>query len=138
METQRLGSDFFKNKSALIIDDQEFVRTIVSKILNKIGFGTVHTASDGEEGLKITKAETPDIVICDLKMENMNGVQFLEHLRNDEDKKVKDIPVIILTGEVDQKLTLAATSYGVNAIILKPVSVENMNEKITKILQWGG
>lgn len=137
MEIQKLGTDFFENKKALIIDDQEFVRTIVTKILDKIGFGSIHAASDGEEGLKLTKEERPDIVICDLKMENMNGLQFLEALRHDEDKKLRATPVIILTGEVDQSLTLSAHSHGVDAIVLKPVSVDNMHEKLSMVMQWG-
>lgn len=63
----------------LIVDDEENQRAILKSILDDEGYET-HTASSGEEGLKIAKAVKPDIVLTDLKMEGMDGIEFIESL----------------------------------------------------------
>lgn len=123
----------YKNRTALIVDDQEFVRRIVSTMLGQIGFGAIETATDGETAMEATRKHKPDIIICDIKMKPMNGLVFLETLQNDPDLRGRDIPIIFLTGELSGDYVAKAKELGCNAFLLKPVPPHKLREKIDHI-----
>jgi CheY-like chemotaxis protein len=87
---------------ALVIDDQRTMREIVRRLLSQIGLHDVDDAEDGAQALEklhIPTADKPDVIICDLYMEKMDGMDFCNHLRRDKNDDIRHIPVIILTGE---------------------------------------
>lgn len=79
----------------LIIDDEEDVRKYLSAILRKAGYETV-MASDGNEGLRVARAEKPDLVTLDLMMPNQSGTDFYRNLAKDKD--LGETPVIVVSG----------------------------------------
>lgn len=125
------GVDFASLK-ILIVDDQEFVRTIVKKMLSQLGIGTVIEAHDGNSGLDAVKAETPDLVICDIQMRPMDGFGFVRQLRGTPE--VAQTPVVMLTAHTDTTTLSRAKELGVGAFLAKPVLPPALKEKITKVL----
>ena len=113
--------------TAIIIDDQEFVRNIVSRMLSQFGFGKVLSANDGGTGLDAVLAHKPDVIICDIGMKPIGGLEFLKNLRASE---CAHIPVIVMTGDLDQEVMIKAAEYGVSATVLKPVPPSRLREKI--------
>lgn len=103
----------------LIVDDEEIIVKLLSMSLQSDGYETV-TAYSGEQGLEIFKAESPDIVVTDIKMPGMDGLELL--------KKIKEIDVekevIIVTGHGDIDSTITALQYGASDFINKPVRDE--------------
>ncbi len=83
----------------LVIDDQEFVRTIVKKMLQQMGVGAVVEAHDGNSGLNAAAGESPDLVICDIQMRPVDGFGFVRSMR--EQPYGKTMPVIMLTAHSD-------------------------------------
>ena len=104
-------------KKILFVEDEPSLQKAVSEVFIQEGFELL-SASDGEEGLKITKEEKPDLILLDLILPKKDGFEVLKELKADE--KLKDIPVIVLTnlegiGDVEKAIQLGATTYLVKA-----------------------
>ena len=116
----------------LIIDDQEFVRTIVKKMLQQIGIGHVVEAHDGNSGVEVAELERPDVVICDVQMRPMDGFGFVKLLRALPFGKT--MPVVMLTAHTDAATVGRARELDVNAFLAKPVLPPALKEKIIKVV----
>lgn len=103
----------------LIVDDEEIIARLLSISLKSDGYETV-TANSGAEGLEKFKTESPDIVITDIKMPGMDGLELLKEIKAiDNDREV-----IIVTGHGDIDSTITALQYGASDFINKPVRDE--------------
>lgn len=120
----------YSTKTVIVIDDQEFVRSIVSKMLVQIGFVKIITAADGGTGYDAVVANKPDLVVCDIKMSPVDGLEFLRKLRQGTNESSMNIPVIFITGDLDPEIMVKAQELGVNATLLKPVPPRRLREKI--------
>lgn len=101
------------NKKILIVEDDAFVQDIYRTKLSQEGF-SIMDAENGEKALKKLESESPDLILLDIIMPLMNGLEFLEKLR--ADKKYKKTPVILLTNlgqkeDVEKGLALGANDY---------------------------
>jgi len=104
-------------KKILFIEDDAAVLKTIGEGLKSRGYGVV-PATDGEEGLNLSKEVNPDLVILDLILPKLHGLKVLEAMRQND--KTKDVPVIILTNlenivEVEKALELGTTTYLVKA-----------------------
>ncbi len=116
-------------KKILIIDDEPKIRkVIVSQI--KSGGKCAFEASNRHEAFKIIASENIDIVICDIKLEDDNGIEILREIR----KSNPDLPVIMLTGYIDSENIDLSRKIGCTDILLKPVRKEKLIESIDKAL----
>jgi len=116
----------------LIIDDQEFVRTIVKKMLLQIGIGSVVEAHDGTSGLDMAERERPDVVVCDVQMRPVDGFGFVKALRGQPHGRA--MPVIMLTAHTDAATIGKAKELEVNAFLAKPVLPPALKDKITLVM----
>ncbi|MBM3564631.1 MAG: response regulator [Alphaproteobacteria bacterium] len=128
----------YGDKSVLVVDDQEFVRRIVTTMLTQIGCdkNKLATASDGTEALSAVKEKRPSLIICDINMKPMDGLEFVKTLRGDPVFYQKPIPIIFLTGEFSQEQATAAMALGCQSFLLKPVAPRKLREKLNEI--FGG
>jgi len=123
-------------KILLIEDDMieimKMHRTVASLKLNH----KIIEANDGEEALKILeqKYSLPDIILLDLNMPKINGIEFLKILK--KDKELKYIPTIILTTSSNQKDLLECYKTGIAGYVLKPLKYEDYVSKIDKLLAY--
>jgi len=115
--------------SILLIDDEEILRKTLSDDLEEEGFN-VTTATNGEEGLEEFKSKHPDLVIVDLIMEGMNGIQVSREIK----KLQPDAPVMILTGHGTLESAIDALQLKVQDYILKPVKRDELLSKINSCL----
>ncbi len=116
----------------LVLEDNKALRMIVRKALEKAGY-EVKTAENGKEGLKILKKVTPDLIISDIIMPEMNGFEFLKAIR----KKLPLVPFTFLTvkSELDdysKGYELGATDY-----LTKPFDVDILLKKVKKRIASG-
>jgi PAS domain S-box-containing protein len=100
----------------LIVDDEELIVRLLSISLRSDGYQTV-SAFSGEQGLEVFKAESPDIVVTDIKMPGMDGLELLKKIKEIDPEK----EVIIVTGHGDIDSTITALQYGASDFINKPV-----------------
>ncbi len=124
---------------ALVIDDQKSMRMIVRNLLRTIGIENVGEAMNGKEALEhLRNPETrfPDIIICDLHMDEMDGMQFCNAVRSDEKLRNHHVPILILTGDSDELLHEVSRQIGAISVLTKPVSAEELGEHIEKGLGY--
>lgn len=117
----------------LVIDDHRTMREIVRRLLGQIGIQDVESAEDGAAALKLLhspQAQHPDLIICDLHMEKMDGMDFCSKLRHDKNEALRAIPVIILTGEQDTFVHDVTRQVGATMVLVKPVSAGDLKERI--------
>ena len=111
----------------LAIDDENDVLLIIKTALSSEG-EDVLTASNGFDGLALAEDEQPDLILLDLKMPEMDGMEVLEKLR--ENEKTRDIPVIILTGISEKNKIREALNEGITYYIVKPFECQDLLSKI--------
>ncbi|WP_407523701.1 response regulator [Methylobacterium oryzisoli] len=126
--TESLKRTPFSDKRLLVVDDQIIVRQIVSAIGEKLGFGTVDTAQDGDEALQMLRKQPYDVVIADWNMQPMTGFELLRTVR--ADKEFAAIRFLIMTARTDAAAILAAKNAGVDGYMLKPFTPQTLQDKI--------
>ncbi len=105
------------NRLALIVDDMPCIRRLVSFALSRAGFQVVE-ASNGQEGLDELDRQSIQLVIVDLNMPVMDGLDFLRAMR--ERPSMKTTPAVLLTTDIDASLQERARAVGANGCIQKP------------------
>lgn len=116
-------------KKILVVDDSETIRQRVSGALENAGFTTI-TAKDGIEGLVSIEQEAPSMVILDVNMPRMNGLDMLDNL----DIKKTGLPVLLLTTEVQPSLMARAKKAGARGWMVKPVNLEQLVATVRKVI----
>jgi two-component system, NtrC family, nitrogen regulation response regulator NtrX len=107
--------------SILIIDDEKSIRKTLTEILSYEGY-KIDEASDGEDGLKKFKEKNYDLVLCDIKMPKLDGIEFLEKAREIND----EVPIIIISGHGNIETAVEAVKKGAYDYISKPPDLNRM------------
>lgn len=121
-------------QKVLVVDDNQDVRELIVHILNADGFH-VYAAIDGENALAILNSNPVDLVLLDVMMPGMSGLEVLKEIRTGSNKKIREVPVMMITAmsstdDVDQALAIGANSY-----VVKPFRGTTIREKVRKILE---
>ena len=117
-------------KRVLVVDDEQNSREGLSKILTKEGY-VVHTAENGKKALIEAENNKFDLIITDLRMPEMDGIEVLEKLR----KKNKDMGVVIVTAYGEVNSYLKAMNLGAFEYLNKPIHLEELRRVINKALR---
>jgi two-component system chemotaxis response regulator CheY len=124
---------------ALVIDDQRSMRMIVKNLLRTIGIENVAEAENGKVALAYlrgSEVEYPDVIICDLHMDEMDGMQFCNIVRSDKNLRDHHVPILMLTGDLDPMLHEVSKQVGALSVLIKPVSAEELGQHIEKALGY--
>jgi CheY-like chemotaxis protein len=125
----------FELLKILLVDDNPHMRMLLSEILRAIGVTEVFEASDGAQALQAMRHRPVDIVMTDLAMEPLDGIDFLRLLRNSADSPDPLCPVIMITGHTAQKRVAEARDAGVNEFLAKPVTARGIIDRLTRIVE---
>jgi len=118
-------------KTILIVDDSESMREVVSFTLENEGF-RVKIGMDGKDAMKYLNGEKIDLIITDLHMPVMNGIEFIKAVRNSSDYKM--IPILFLTTESQVEKKMEAKQAGATGWIIKPFVPAKLIAAINKVL----
>jgi two-component system chemotaxis response regulator CheY len=125
----------FAGMTALVVEDNDFVRDLVANQLKQIGFTHVQTAPDGEAALKIVDESSPALMICDINMEPMGGFELITRLRDKGMTGFQRIPTIMLSSHAVPEFIDRARLLEVDAFLVKPVKKDALAERIRTVLQ---
>jgi len=128
-------SDYLQQISILIVDDQDFIRSILRQMLGVLGAKDMHDALDGEEAWEVASTVNPDLIIADWEMKPVNGIDFALRIRNDKDSPNPYIPIIMMTGHSDMKHVIAARDSGINEFVTKPVAAKALFDRIVNVIE---
>jgi two-component system chemotaxis response regulator CheY len=118
----------------LIVDDSAAIRKILHRVLvqAEIPLGKVHEASDGLEALEKLKIEKVGLILSDINMPNMDGIELLERLKADD--VFKTVPIVMVTTEGSQAKVMQALQLGAAGYVRKPFTAEQIKEKLAGII----
>jgi two-component system chemotaxis response regulator CheY len=118
----------------LIVDDSAAIRKILHRVLVQadVPLGKVHEASDGNEALEKLKVERVGLILSDINMPNMDGIEFLTRVK--ADAAFKDVPMIMVTTEGSQAKVMQALELGAVGYVKKPFTADQIKEKLTGII----
>jgi two-component system chemotaxis response regulator CheY len=118
------------SKTALIVDDSVTMRNMVTLAMQEMGF-EVAAAGDGVEAVDKAKSGQFTIIITDINMPNMDGIELVRHLR--EMDIYKTIPILVLTTESGDNAKAAGRSAGASGWIVKPFNPNVLKAAVTKL-----
>ncbi|HYG87141.1 MAG TPA: response regulator [Azospirillum sp.] len=124
----------YERYTILVIEDQPFVRRTIAQILMQIGFKTIAEADNGETGMAECLRVNPDIIVCDIEMKPVSGLQFLAQLRASQEVLNNRTPVVFLTNHTESDIVKKAMALGVNGFVVKPPSLNALKERVDRLL----
>ena len=118
-------------KTALLIDDSEYMRELIKKLIKSHDIEVIGEAENGKDGVAKYKELKPDIVFMDINMDEMNGLEALKQITDyDQDAKV-----IVASSVIGQQFVIEdAEAFGAKALLLKPPTVKKIAEVIDKVM----
>ena len=119
------------SNTILVVEDEEVTRDILATWLEEAGYDTC-TAGNGFEGLVEVKENSPDLVVTDIMMPQMDGYEACRRLK--QDPSLRDIPVIFLTAKSQEREVKKGLSLGAVGYLIKPFNPMSLAEEIQQIL----
>ena len=114
-------------KKVLVVDDENDILLIIKSALHEEGYD-VTTANNGYDGLALAEDASPDLIILDIMMPEMDGFEVLQQLK--ENEKTAQIPVVILTGMSSKDKIREALNKGIDYYIVKPFEYQDLVSKV--------
>lgn len=118
----------------LVVDDNAHMRSIVSTILKSAGFGNIKEAADGVSAFEHLRVSLVHIIIVDLNMSPIDGIEFTQMLRTAPDSPSPYIPIIMMTGHTERRKVLAARDAGINEFVAKPISAKTLLDRLMAVI----
>jgi serine phosphatase RsbU (regulator of sigma subunit) len=119
-----------RGKRIIVVDDTEMVRKVLVHYIERLGF-TALEAADGQLGLDLIRASKPDLVLCDLRMPNLDGLGVLKVLRRES----PDLPIVVMSGEGLLQDAIGALQLGAWDYVAKPIELPVLEHAVNKALE---
>ena len=121
------------NYKVVIIDDEPWTREVIKQLADweALGLEIAGEASDGEYGLELIRLTAPDIILTDVKMPHLNGIDLIEILRREDN----DTPVIFISGYDDYNYIRSALKLSAQDYLLKPIKPEELNHQLNNCVK---
>lgn len=116
-------------KTILVVDDEKQLVKLVRSYLEKEGFRVVE-AADGRQALFVARQEKPDLIVLDLMMPELNGIEFMKHHRQEN-----DTPIIMLTARVEETDRILGLELGADDYVTKPFSPRELVARVKAVLR---
>ena len=120
-----------KDLKILVVDDFSATRTILINLLSNLGYSNTVVSEDGFSALARLKSSLFDLVVTDLNMSDMSGLDLLKKIRTDSE--LKHIPVLMITSEDFKVNIVTAIKAGLNDYIMRPFEEQTLKQKLEKI-----
>jgi two-component system, OmpR family, KDP operon response regulator KdpE len=116
-------------KNILVVDDEPQITRVLKTSLSSYGYG-IRTAADGEEALQVIHDWSPDLIITDLRMPNMDGLELCREVR-----KESQVPIIVLSVKGEESIKVQALDAGADDYVTKPFSMNELTARIRAALR---
>jgi DNA-binding response OmpR family regulator len=117
------------SQTILVVDDEPQIVRLVRAYLEEAGFRVV-TASDGQEALHVARHEKPDLVVLDILMPRMDGLEFTRHIRRE-----RNVPIIMLTARAEETDRIVGLELGADDYVTKPFSPREVVARVRAVLR---
>ena len=118
----------------LIVDDSAAIRKILQRVLRQtdLPIGQVYEAGDGKEAIESLEKQRVGLILSDINMPNMDGIEFLGNIK--KNAAWKDVPVLMVTTEGSQNKVMEAVQLGAAGYVRKPFTADQIKEKLAGLV----
>ena len=118
--------------SILLVDDCEFIRTVLERMLQQLGYQNLRMAADGVDALHLLRTRPVDLVVTDYHMPEMDGIGLFQSMQ--QDPALARIPVLLISGVPTEKFATQALAMGIQSTLNKPFRAEQLDQEIQSLL----
>lgn len=122
------------NVKIMVVEDDSLMRTFTVNTLKRLGVGQIKECADGTAALKLALSFEPDLVLTDIHMQPMDGLEFVQKLRSRTEAALENIKVIFMSADSSRETLNSALPLGVVAYIVKPPRLADLKNKIEAAL----
>ena len=119
-----------RDKKILLVEDHHFILNVIYDLLTSVGFKDIHKSSSAEDALELMKESKFDMLITDVEMGDMNGIELLKLIRSGKTPLPPDTRVIILTSHASASVLGTAIALDANGFLVKPAKLNSTVDKI--------
>jgi two-component system, chemotaxis family, chemotaxis protein CheY len=119
----------------LVVDDKPYMRTLLRELLKVLGVQEIYEAPNGAEALDVLTRKRCDLILSDLSMEGMDGLEFTQRVRGLDRRLNPTVPIIMISGYTERSRVEAARDAGVSEFLVKPVTLQNLTTHIAEVLE---
>ena len=128
-------SGAFDTLKALIVEDNAHMRVLLRELLNTAGIRDVAEAGNGAAAITVLRERKCDLILSDLAMGPMDGIEFTRHVRTHEGSPNPFVPIIMITGHTEKHKVEEARDAGVTEFLAKPITAKNLYSRIAEIVE---
>ena len=130
-----MWDSYLRNVRVLIVDDQDFIRSLLHHILGVLGCTHITDCIDGVSAWECIRENPPDLLIVDWEMAPMDGIELVQKVRADPASPDKFMPIIMITAHSERPRIIAARDCGVNEFVMKPVSAKTLFSRLNAVIE---
>jgi CheY-like chemotaxis protein len=119
----------------LIVEDNQHMRVLLRSLLGSVGMHDIHEAADGSAALTELAARRCDLILCDLAMNPMDGLEFTRDVRRSKKSANPFVPIIMISGYTEKRRVEAARDAGVTEFLAKPITAQSLYSRIAEIME---
>lgn len=120
--------------AVLVVDDEKFIRDLVDRLLRTLGFWDITQAGDGSGAIEKLRSRPADLIISDINMAPMNGLELIQAVRTGEAATPRNTPIMLLTGVAESEAVGFAFALDVDAFLAKPLERGKFEEILERTL----
>jgi len=125
----------FDTLKALIVEDNAHMRVLLRELLSTAGIRDIAEAGNGSAAITVLRDRRCDLILSDLAMGPMDGIEFTRHVRNHEGSPNPFVPIIMITGHTEKHRVEQARDAGVTEFLAKPITARNLFARISEIVE---
>jgi two-component system, chemotaxis family, chemotaxis protein CheY len=130
---KKTHDQLFSPLNVLVVDDMSAIRRMLRQMLQHLGVkGDIQEAGDGQEAWEALQARPFDLVICDINMPRMSGLDLLRHLR--ATRHYQTTPFLMISGEISEDIVAASAESEVDGYLIKPFKIESLENRLRAII----
>lgn len=120
--------------TVMVVDDNSHMRSLLKELLKSIGVHEIREAADPVDAFEIMRSNAIDVLLVDLSMPMIDGVEFVKMIRTGDDSPNKFLPIIMVTGHSERSKVEAARDAGVNEFLVKPINAKSLLMRFQSII----
>jgi CheY-like chemotaxis protein len=130
-----MSGALFGNLKTLIVEDSGHMRGLLRNLLNDIGIRDMAEAPDGGSAIRVLRDRKCDLILSDMAMAPMDGIEFTRRIRSGEAGADPHVPIIMITGHTERHRVEMARDAGVTEFLAKPVTAQSLRSRLAEILE---
>jgi PleD family two-component response regulator len=135
MQGNSATPEYFDNLRVMVVDDQEYMRSLLRSILNGLKVGDVQAHGDAAGAYKALARFDPTLILTDWEMKPVDGLRFVRRIRMDDDSPNRYVPIVMVTGHNHVDKVRQARDAGANDFLMKPVSAKSVYARIKATME---